>query len=90
MTESFMQILHESTVLPEEIDSLGHMNVRYYMARMEAANRRLIEQLGAEGPATANAMLWRSDTYTRFRREQFEGATLHTRGGVLDVGEAGM
>ena len=38
-----MQYLHETTVLPEEIDSLGHMNVRYYMARMERANRILLQ-----------------------------------------------
>ena len=40
-----MQLLGESTVGAEEIDSLGHMNVRYYMARMEKANRILIDQL---------------------------------------------
>ncbi len=83
-----MDLIHETKVLPSEIDSLGHMNVRYYMARMERANRTLLSGLGIE--AADDAMLWRSDTYTRFRQEQFEGADLETHGGVLGLGEAGM
>ena len=85
-----MRLLHESTVAPEEIDSLGHMNVRYYMARMEQANRRLISELGLPQATQDNAMLGRVDTYTRFRNEQFEGANLHTVGGILTLGEGGM
>ena len=85
-----MEILHRSKVLPEEIDSLGHMNVRYYMARMERANSSLIEGLGVDAGHTDEVALRRIDTYTRFRREQFEGATLHAVGGVLEVGEGGM
>ena len=50
-----MQLLHESTVLPEEIDSLGHMNVRFYMTRMEQANRVLVANLGIDEPALAGA-----------------------------------
>ena len=74
-----MQLLGESTVGAEEIDSLGHMNVRYYMARMEKANRILIDQLSeAATSSPANVLLRRTDTYTRLRREQFRGATLHT------------
>ena len=82
-----MLLLHESTVLPEEIDSLGHMNVRYYMARMEAANRRLLADLGVN---LEHYLLRRIDTYTRFHREQFTGATLHALGGVLELTEVGM
>ena len=85
-----MQHLHETTVLPEEIDSLGHMNVRYYMARMERANRMLLEGLDMPADTLANSFLRRTDTYTRFRREQFEGATLHTLGGILALTEGGM
>ncbi len=85
-----MQLLHESTVLPEEIDSLGHMNVRYYMARMERANAVLIEGLGLDEHTLAASFLRRVDTYTRFQREQFEGAPLHTQGGILNVSEGGM
>lgn len=85
-----MQLLHESTVLPEEIDSLGHMNVRFYMSRMEAANQVLIKELGVSVATAKPSYLRRVDTYTRFLREQFEGATLHTKGGVLEFTESGM
>lgn len=85
-----MQILHQSTVQPEEIDSLGHMNVRYYMARMELANQALLEQIGLPQSVLGGSYLKRIDTYTRFRQEQFEGAPLHAVGGVLALGEGGM
>ncbi len=85
-----MQLLHDSQVRADEIDSLGHMNVRFYMARMEAANRKLLNQLGLPTDGEGHLLLRRTDTYTRFRREQFEGARLHTAGGVLNVGEGGM
>ena len=85
-----MQLLHESTVLAEEIDSLGHMNVRYYMARMQNANRVLLDGLGIDAQTFEHSLLRPVDTYTRFRNEQFEGATLHTLGGLLTLGEGGM
>lgn len=81
MTE--LKVLHESTVQPEEIDSLGHMNVRYYMTRVDRANRSMLAEMGVqEKPGTA---IRRLDTYTRFHREQFAGATLHTLGGLIAV-----
>ncbi|MEM7097907.1 MAG: thioesterase family protein [Pseudomonadota bacterium] len=82
-----MKLLQETRVLPEEIDSLGHMNVRYYMARMEKANSEMMAGLGLP---YASAFLRRTDTYTRFMREQFEGATLQTYGQVLELAEGGM
>lgn len=85
-----MHLLHESTVLPEEIDSLGHMNVRFYMTRMERANRVLIARLGIPEETLAGSFLRSTDTYTRFRREQFEGATLHANGGLLEAVEGGI
>ena len=85
-----MQLLHESTVLPQEIDSLGHMNVRYYMTRMQNANRSLLHGLGVDAQTLEHSLLRPIDTYTRFRNEQFEGAKLHTMGGLLSVGEGGM
>ena len=84
-----MELLQETTVLPEEIDSLGHMNVRYYIARMEAANKTLLQNAGLIAP-NDKRLLQRVDTYTRFRAEQFEGARLQTFGGVLRLGEGGM
>ncbi len=85
-----MQHLHQTTVLAEEIDSLGHMNVRFYMQRMERANRVLLDGLQLPGTLLASSFLRRTDTYTRFRREQFEGATLITAGGILALTEGGM
>ena len=83
-------LLDESKVLAEEIDSLGHMNVRFYMERMERANRKLLSDLELPSELMAKSFVRRTDTYTRFRAEQFEGSTLHTVGGILDVTEGGM
>ena len=81
MTE--LKVLHESTVQPEEIDALGHMNEHYYMTRVDQANRSMLAEMGIqEEPGKA---IRRLDTYTRFHREQFAGATLHTLGGLIAV-----
>jgi len=81
MTE--LRVLHESTVQPEEIDALGHMNVRYYMTRVDQANRSLLAELGIEDGS--GKAIRRLDSYTRFHREQFAGATLLTLGGLIAV-----
>ncbi len=81
MTE--LKVLHESTVQPEEIDALGHMNVRYYMTRVDQANRSLLAELGIEDGS--GKAIRRLDSYTRFHREQFAGATLLTLGGLIAV-----
>ncbi len=81
MTE--LKVLHESTVQPDEIDSLGHMNVRYYMARVDQANRAMLAEMGIH--EASGKAIRRLDTYTRFHREQFSGATLHTLGGLIAV-----
>jgi acyl-CoA thioester hydrolase len=82
-----MQQLDQSRVAPEEIDSLGHLNVRFYLARVDRANRALFQKLGLDDAMLAgrNALLRRMDTYSRFRREQFEGAELTVHGGRLGV-----
>ena len=81
MTE--LRVLHESSVQPEEIDALGHMNVRYYMTRVDQANRSLLAELGIEDGS--GKAIRRLDSYTRFHREQFAGATLLTLGGLIAV-----
>jgi acyl-CoA thioester hydrolase len=80
-----MQQLDQSLVGPEEIDSLGHLNVRFYLARVDRANRVLLDALGlgATELETRGATLRRMDTYCKFRREQFEGAELSVHGGML-------
>jgi acyl-CoA thioester hydrolase len=85
-----MQHLDTSRVGPDEIDSLGHLNVRFYLARVDRASRTLLAALGlADAQLNARgASLRRVDTYSRFRREQFEGAELTVHGGTLGcVGE---
>jgi len=76
-----MKNLHQSTVQESEIDSLGHMNVRFYIERAANAHNTLLEQLGVS-PAKGQ-QLRRFDTHNRFHREQFAGATLHTYGGLV-------
>ena len=87
-----MKLLQETRVLDSEIDSLGHMNVRHYLERMGAGNHKLLQQLGLDLTQVegSGCFVRLADTYTRYRREQFAGANLHTMGGVLEVNEQGM
>jgi acyl-CoA thioester hydrolase len=84
-----MRILDTSDVQPNEIDGLGHMNVRFYMERAQRANRKLTAELGLRGEdaAAKDLRLAQVDTYCRYHREQFQGSTLSVNGGVLEVRE---
>jgi acyl-CoA thioester hydrolase len=77
-------------VLPAEIDGLGHMNVRYYAERAQRANQALLAELGLGAGGGAGPRLIQPDTYTRYQREQFAGATLVVRGGVLEADANGV
>ena len=74
--------LWQETVVDEsEIDSLGHMNVRFYLSRVDEAFRQLLKNAGVvPGPGQK---LRRLETYSRFLREQFAGNRLETRGGLI-------
>jgi acyl-CoA thioester hydrolase len=79
-----MRLLDQSEIQPDEIDGLGHMNVRFYIERAQRANRALMDDLGlAAAAAAAGARLAQHDTYCRYHREQFAGSTLAVNGGVL-------
>ncbi len=80
-----MRLFDTSEIQPEEIDGLGHMNVRFYMERAQRANRALMAELGLAADAVAPARLVQHDTYTRYQREQFQGSTLTVSGGVLSA-----
>lgn len=80
-----MRIYDEGPVLASEIDSLGHMNVRYYVERVARANRSLLAEIGVARPVFRGAIVRRFDTYCRFRREQFADARLQVAGGVLEA-----
>ena len=83
-----MHLLDRSVILPEEIDNLGHLNVRFYLIRAYRANQELLSRLGfsREARRAAGTVLGRNESYTRFHREQHLGATLDVVGGVLEMG----
>lgn len=76
-----LKTLHESVVQESEIDSLGHMNVRFYLERVARANESLLAEAGVH--PDAGQAIRRTDVYSQFRREQFSGARLHTLGGLI-------
>ncbi|MGE0621673.1 MAG: thioesterase family protein [Pseudomonadales bacterium] len=80
-----MHTFDESRVRPEEIDSLGHLNVRFYLERVGRSEQAMLAALGLteETLKTGGTRMRRVDTYSRFQREQFEGAELAVLGGVL-------
>ncbi len=71
---------HTSRVTPDQIDELGHMNVRYYVRNATAATSAVVADLGlpAETPLV--------DLYTRHHHEQMEGNELEVYSGLLAVG----
>jgi acyl-CoA thioester hydrolase len=89
---SALRLLVESRVAPEEIDHLGHMNVRFYLDKALRATAELAARLGL-GPDACRergARLELRDVFTRHRREQLVGAPLAVRGGVLAVRADGL
>ncbi len=68
-----LTVTHTSTVTPDQIDHLGHMNVRYYAVNARAATRSI----------AGNGRIL--DMYTRHHREQLLGTELEVRSGVLGV-----
>ncbi len=84
--------LWESTVLPEQIDGLGHMNTRYYSVNAQRASGRLLRELGLESDCLESGpdVLGFPDVYIRYRKEQLEGAPLAVRGGVLETSRTAL
>ena len=77
-----MDVVHRSTVTDEQIDALGHMNVRWYGVNAEAATAALFARAELVRPGKA---LRTYDLYTRHHREQMAGAHLAVRSGVVDI-----
>lgn len=88
-----LRVLHESHVRPEEIDALGHMNVRFYGERALASTQRLLGELrdaaGAFGAADSLTYTL-PRLFTRYQREQHAGARLVVLGGLLEASEGGL
>lgn len=87
-----LETLHEAVVGPEEIDELGHMNVRFYLKKALAATDALAERVGLSASALADlgCVLDLEDVYTRHWAEQMQGAKLAVRGGVHEVQSDGL
>lgn len=78
------------SVNPWECDLMGHMNVRFYVAKVSEGLVGLAAALGLPQAFSlrANATLLVREHHIRFLREARAGATLHMRGGVLEMGES--
>ena len=72
---------HQSEVVADQIDHLGHMNVRFYGVNAFAGTGALLGELGVEAPSAWLPV----DMYTRHHREQLLGAQLVVRSGVIDA-----
>ena len=89
---SELEPLYEATVTPDQIDHLGHMNVRYYLEHALAATGILASRAGLTPSALAEmgTMLEPVDLFTRHYREQLAGVELVVRGGLLEVEADGL
>ena len=67
---------HLSEVADDQIDELGHMNVRWYAHNAWAATAALLSRLGLGAPQVVSA-------YTRHHHEQLLGNRLEVHSGVL-------
>ena len=81
-----LSLTHRSTVTEDQIDHLGHMNVRFYGANARQGTEALLADLGA--PTDREFPL--VDGYTRHHREQLLGASLVVCSGVLGAGPGGV
>jgi acyl-CoA thioesterase FadM len=84
-TSRGLTVTHRSTVTEDQIDHLGHMNVRFYGVNAAAGTRALLDELGV-APNSGRAV----DLYTRHHREQLLGAALSLRTGVIEVADDGL
>ncbi|MFK8025690.1 MAG: hypothetical protein AB8G26_17165 [Ilumatobacter sp.] len=71
-----LTVTHTSTVTPDQIDHLGHMNVRYYAVNARAATKSIF----------GNVEVF--DMYTRHHREQLVDTELEVRTGILGVDDS--
>ena len=79
---SALTTTHRSAVTEDQIDHLGHMNVRYYGVNARVGGERFIADLGGATGLRIEPV----DLYTRHHREQLLGAPLAVRTGVLGSG----
>ena len=72
-----------------ECDDMGHMNVRFYVARATEGLVGLASAIGLKGAFKANspATVVVKDHHIRFLREALSRTPLHMVGGILDIDE---
>ena len=72
-----------------ECDEMGHLNVRFYVARAAEGLVGLAAAMGLEGAfrSNAGATLLVRDQHIRFLREARSRAALHMTAGILEIGE---
>lgn len=75
-----LHVSHTSEVTEDQIDQLGHMNVRFYGANASAGSRSMLQTMGVPGDAVI------VDLHTRHHNEQLLGSSLEVRSGLVDVG----
>ena len=76
-----LPVTHTSKVTEEQIDHLGHMNVRYYAVNAAQGTRAVLGELGWNGRPFSTY-----DVYTRHFHEQMLGTPLEVRSLVLEAG----
>jgi acyl-CoA thioesterase FadM len=81
LTAANLAITHQSTVTEDQIDHLGHMNVRFYGVNARAGTAAVVAELTDHEDITFRPI----DVYTRHHREQLVDASLVVRSGVVDV-----
>jgi acyl-CoA thioesterase FadM len=75
-----LQVTHTSHVTEDQIDHLGHMNMRFYGTNAAAGTHTMLEEMGV--PARTPIV----DLHTRHHHEQMLGTALEVRSGLVDVG----
>ena len=75
-----LTVSHTSSVTDDQIDELGHMNVRYYGQNAVAATHAMCERLGI-APVTLRS------AYTRHHHEQMRGNQLEVHSELLGGSE---
>jgi acyl-CoA thioesterase FadM len=81
-----LRTTHTSTVTEDQIDHLGHMNVRFYAVNALAGTRAVLADL----PGWQGRPHVVQDVYTRHHREQLLGTPLEVRSAVLAAGPTGL
>lgn len=81
-----LAVTHTSSVTEDQIDHLGHMNVRFYGLNAHAGTDAVLAEL----PGWPAGPHFVHDAYTRHRREQLLGTQLVVRSALLGADEGGV